>query len=114
MASLIVTFETNDRFTPITRRATDDLPASVKGTAYWLTHNTCPSGYYYTEGNQPPVPVEFINDTWYILHFSSTEHIFGTRALYRVDPNGPNVSLGRWPNDQTQLTTIQTTDLTMV
>ena len=112
MASLIVTFETNDRFTPITRRTTDDLPAHVKGTAYWLNHNTHPSGYYYTEASQPPVPVEFINDTWYILHFSTTEQIFRTRASYRIDPNDPNVGLGRWPDTQAQPLEIRTTNLT--
>ena len=102
MASLTVTFETNDRFTPITRRNTDALPTQVKGAAYWINHSTRPSGYYYTEGDQPPVPVEFINDAWYILHFSTTEQIFGTRASYRVDPNDSNVNLGRWPKTQSQ------------
>ena len=111
MASLIVTFEDNDRFTPITRRATDDLPAQVKGTAHWINHTTCASGYYYVEGNQTPVPVKFINDAWYILHYSNTEHIFGTWTSYRVDPNDPNVSLGRWPNNRTQLPETQTTNL---
>ena len=70
MASITVTWAPADSFTPIERRTTDDLPGHVKGTAYWLEHATRPSGYYYTEPNQEPVPVEFINDTWYILHFS--------------------------------------------
>ena len=112
MASLIVTFESNDRFTPVTRRTTDDLPTQVKGAAYWINHSTHPSGYYYTEGNQPPVPVEFINDAWYILHFSNTKQIFGTRALYRIDPNDSNVNLGRWPEIQSQPLETRTTDLT--
>ena len=112
MASLIVTFESNDRFTPVTRRTSDDLPLQVKGTAYWLNHTTRPSGYYYTEGSQPPVPVEFINDAWYILHFSSTEQIFGTRASYQIDPNDTNISLGRWPETQSQPLGIRTTNLT--
>ena len=73
VASLSVTWPPADAFTPIERRATDDLPPHVKGTAYWLKHETRPSGYYYTEPNQEPVPVEFINDTWYILHFTRTE-----------------------------------------
>ena len=109
VASLVVTFEDNDRFTPITRRTTDDLLTSVKGTAYWLEHSTRPSGYYYAEGTQTPVPVEFINDTWYILHYSTAERIFRTRASYRVDPNDPNIGLGHWPDYHTQLPAIQTT-----
>lgn len=116
MASITVTWECDDRFTPVTRRTTDDLPAHVKGTAYWLTHNTHPSGYYYAEPGQTPVPVEFINNAWYILHFSSTKQIFGSRASYQVDPNDPNIVLGRWPNNQTQLPTqtlqVQVTNLT--
>ena len=102
MASLSVTWPAADAFTPIERRTTDDLPPHVKGTAYWLTHETRPSGYYYAEPNREPVPVEFINDAWYILHFVCTERIYGTRTSYRIDPNDQNIGLGRWlPNDPT-------------
>ena len=120
MASVTVTWQPADGFTPINRRTTDDLPPHVKGTAYWLNHATRPSGYYYAEPNQEPVPVEFINDAWYVLHFSRTEQIFGMRESYRIDPNDPNVGLGRWhendpanPNSQiTPTVQIQVTDLT--
>ena len=120
MASLSVTWPPADGFTRIERRATDNLPPHVKGTAYWINHSTRPSGYYYAEPNQEPVPVEFINDAWYILHFVSTERIYGTRASYRVDPNDRNVGLGRWnendptnPNNQiTPTVQIRTTNLT--
>ena len=96
MASLTVTWQPADGFTPITRRTTDDLPHHVKGTAYWVNHETRPSGYYYEEPNQDPVPIEFINNAWYILHFSRSERIFRTRESYRVDPNNQNVGLGHW------------------
>ena len=120
MASLTVTWQPADGFTPIEHRATDDLPPHVKGTAYWLNLETRPSGYYYEEPNQDPVPVEFINDAWYILHFSRTEQIFGTRASYRIDPNDQNVGLGRWltndpahpDNQRTPIVQILTTNLT--
>ena len=120
MASITVTWAPADGFTPIKRRTTDNLPNHVKGTAYWINHETRPSGYYYVEPNQEPVPVEFINDTWYILHFSRTEQIFGTRASYRIDPNDQNIGLGRWlendpthPNNQrTPVIQISTTNLT--
>ena len=120
MASLSVTWQPANRFTPIERRATDDLPPHVKGTAYWLNHETRPSGYYYQEPNQNPVPVEFINDAWYILHFSRTERIFGTHESYCVDPNDQNMGLGRWlindpthpDNQHTPLIQISTTNLT--
>ena len=120
MASITVTWQPADGFTPITRRLTDDLPPHVKGTAYWINHETCPSGYYYAEPNQEPVPIEFINDAWYILHFSCTECIYGTGASYRVDPNNSNVGLGCWcendptnPNNQTTpVVQIQVTNLT--
>ena len=120
MASITVTWQPADSFTPIERRTTDDLPPHIKGTAYWLNHETRPGRYYYAEPNQEPVPVEFINDAWYILHFSRTERIFGTRESYRVDPNDQNVGLGRWlvndpahPNNQrTPVIQISTTNLT--
>ena len=120
MASLSVTWQPDDRFTPIERRTTDDLPHHVKGTAYWLEHKTRPSGYYYGEPNQDPVPVEFINDAWYILHFSQTEQIFGTRESYHIDPNNQNIGLGRWlindpahpDNQHTPVVQITTTNLT--
>ena len=120
MASLTVTWQPTDGFTPIVRQATDDLPAHIKGTAYWITHKTCPSGYYYAESKQEPTPVEFINDAWYILHFSHAERIFGTCASYRIDPNDQNVGLGRWyendpanpANQYTPTVQISTTNLT--
>ena len=120
MASITVTWQPADGFTPIERRTTDDLPPHVKGTTYWLNHETRPSGYYYAELNQEPVPVEFINDAWYILHFSHTERIYRMRVSYRINPNNPNVGLGRWlendpthPNNQcTLVIQISTTNLT--
>ena len=120
MASLTVTWPPADGFIRIERRTTDDLPSHVKGTAYWVNHSTRPSGYYYEEPGQEPVPVEFINNAWHILHFVSTERLYGTRASYRVNPDDPNVGLGKWhendpanPNNQiTPTVQIQTTNLT--
>ena len=120
MASLSVTFAPADGFTRIERRTTDELPPHVKGNAYWVNHSTRPSGYYYEEPGKEPVPLEFINDAWYLLHFVSTERFYGTRASFRVDPNDPNVGLGRWhdndpanPNNQiTPTVQIQVTNLT--
>ena len=120
MASLSVTWPPSDGFIRIERRTTNDLPLHVKGTAYWVNHSTRPSGYYYEEPGQEPVPVEFINDAWHILHFVSAERFYGTRASYRVNPNDSNIGLGRWldndpanPNNQiTPTVQIQTTNLT--
>ena len=120
MASLSITLAPNDGFTRVERRTTDDLPPHVKGNAYWVNHSTRPSGYYYEEPGKEPVPLEFINDAWYLLHYVSSERFYGTRASFRVDPNDPNVGLGRWydndpanPNNQTTPTVqIQTTNLT--
>ena len=120
MASLSVAFQPADGFTRIERRTTDDLPPHVKGTAYWVNHSTRASGYYYEEPGKEPVPVEFINDAWYLLHFVSTERFYGTRASFRVNPDDPNIALGRWyendptnPNHQiTPTVRIQTTNLT--
>ena len=118
MASLSVTFPSADGFIRIDRRTTDDLPPHIKGTAYWVNHSSRQSGYYYEEPGKEPVPIEFINDAWYLLHFVSTERIYGTRASYRVDPNDRDVALGRWyENDPanyqiTPTAQVQTTNLT--
>ena len=120
MASISVTWQPANGFTPVEHRTTDDLPPHVKGTAYWINHETHPSGYYYGEPNQDPVPVEFINDAWHILHFSRSERIFSTRESYRVDPNDQNMGLGRWyindlahpDNQHTPVIQIATTNLT--
>ena len=120
MASLSITLAPNDGFTRVERRTTDDLPPHVKGNAYWVNHSTRPSGYYYEEPGKEPVPLEFINDAWYLLHFVNSERFYGTRASFRVDPNDSNVGLGRWydndpanPNNQiTPTVQTQTTNLT--
>ena len=120
MASLSIVLAPNDGFTRIERRTTDDLPPHVKGNAYWVNHSTRPSGYYYEEPGKEPVPIEFINDAWHLLHFVSTERFYGTRASFRVDPSNPNIGLGRWydndpanPNNQiTPIVQVQTTNLT--
>ena len=120
MASLSITLAPDDGFTRVERRTTDDLPPHVKGNAYWVNHSTRPSGYYYEEPGKEPVPLEFINNAWYLLHFVSSERFYRTRASFRVDPNDPNVGLGRWlendpanPNNQiTPTVQIQTTNLT--
>ena len=120
MASITVTWQPADRFTPITCQLTDDLPPHIKGNTYWVNHETHPSGYYYEEPNQEPVPIEFINDAWYILHFSHTECIYRTHSSYQVDPNNPNVVLGCWhendlanPNNPiTPTIQVRVTDLT--
>lgn len=120
MASITVTWQPNDGFTPVTRRLTDDLPPHIKGTAHLVTHSTRPGGYYYNEPGQEPVPVEFIDNVWHILHFSHIERIYGTRQSYQIDPNNQNVGLGHWlkndpanlNNQPTQTIHVQTTNLT--
>lgn len=120
MASITVTWQPNNGFTPITQRSTDNLPQHIKGTAYWVTHSTRPGGYYYEEPGQEPVPIEFVNDVWHILHFSCTEQIFGTCLSYQIDPNNQNIGLGRWlendpanlNNQSTQIIQVKTTNLT--
>ena len=117
MASITVTWQPNDSFTPITHWTTDDLPNHIKGNAYWVSHSTHPGGYYYEEPGQEPVPVEFVNDAWYILHFSSTEWIYGACSLYQIDTAGRNIGLGHWNKNEpahpnNQIPQIQVTNLT--
>ena len=96
MVSLSVTLEPMDGFTVINRHTSDDLPPHIKGTAFWITHETWPSRYYYTEPNQQPAPVELINNTWHLLHWSSTICQFGTHELYCITPLQNSFGLGYW------------------
>ena len=120
VASITVVWQPNNSFTPINHWATNNLPDHVKGAAFWIHHNNRQGGYYYTKSNQQPAPVELINNAWHLLHYSTTEQIFGVWESYQVEPGDPSYGLGYWhehdpqhPNYQpTQVPQIQTTNLT--
>jgi hypothetical protein len=78
VASITVSLDPADRFTPIQRRLVDDLPAHVKGPAQWLTQPGRAPGYYATSESNKLEPVEFINNEWYLLAYSRNS--FGTRT----------------------------------
>jgi hypothetical protein len=78
VASITVSLDPADRFTPIQRRLVDDLPAHVKGPAQWLTQPGRAPGYYATSDSNKLEPVEFINNEWYLLAYS--RNTFGTRT----------------------------------
>ena len=93
----------------------DDLPDWIKGTAFWLTHRTIPSEYYYNSLDNQPQPIEFINYVWYLLHYSMTLWQFGLQASYIIAHQNA-YGLGYWdktdpghPNYQPPMTTIAVT-----
>jgi hypothetical protein len=78
VASLTLTFPSEDRLIPVQRRLVDDLPAHVKGSAQWLTQPGKAPGYYATSESNKLEPVEFINNEWY--HLAYIQRAFGTRT----------------------------------
>jgi len=49
----------------------------MKGTAYWINYtNSAASAYHIEDPNGTEVPTEFINNKWYLLHW--------TNSLYRT------------------------------
>ena len=51
----------------------DDLPAHIKGAAYWVEFGNADQSAYHVrdhEGNE--YPVEFINDQWYQLTWGAS------------------------------------------
>jgi hypothetical protein len=104
VASITVSLDPADRFTPIQRRLVDDLPAHVKNSAQWLTQPGRAPGYYATSESNKLEPVEFINNEWYLLAYS--RNTFGTRTGLILERGHWN--LGYWhltdPNTPITLT----------
>ena len=54
-------------------RIRDDLPAEIKGRAFWNEGaNSNISAYKLDTGNQYPITVEFINGAWYQIHWQGS------------------------------------------
>ena len=61
-------------------RIRDDLPAEIKGRAFWNEGaNSNISAYKLEVGDQYPITVEFINGAWYQIHWQ--EHHIGKYAV---------------------------------
>ena len=53
-------------------RDTDNLPQHVKNKAYWIEYdNHAASAYHIEDLGGTEVPIEFINNKWYILHWTN-------------------------------------------
>ena len=53
----------------------DDLPAEIKGRAFWNEGaNSNVSAYKLEVGDQYPITVEFINGAWYQIHWQG-QHV---------------------------------------
>jgi hypothetical protein len=80
VASIEVLFPSDTTLTSVTRQNTDNLPAHVKGIAEWKTVG--PYTGYYIPGNltrnNKPIPIEFINNSWFSLVFIESEQSFFT------------------------------------
>ncbi|KAH9024990.1 hypothetical protein EDB83DRAFT_2320022 [Lactarius deliciosus] len=106
VASLELTLDPEDQLVEVERRVLDNLPAHVKGTAYWKTSLTDRQGGYYCVIKNQVAPVEFINDAWYGLERRGFD--FFTKDSYRISRDNV-VGLGWWdpadPENPEQLLT---------
>jgi hypothetical protein len=92
VASITVSLDPTDCFTPIQCCLVNDLPAHVKGPAQWLTQPGRAPGYYATSETNKLKPVEFINNEWYLLAY--LQNSFGTRTGLILERGHWN--LGYW------------------
>ena len=102
MASLYVTFPDHNQPISITPRLSDDLPAHVKGTAYWQQQVwSCPACYFVNHENHSLQPVELINNQWYGLYILNNHWATQTSLLVST----PDVvGLGQYqPPSSTQI-----------
>jgi len=62
----------------------DDLPAHVKGVAYWVNHaNQNKNLYCFEDEKGGEWPIEFINNDWYVLRWRN--EMYQTCANGRVE-----------------------------
>ena len=62
-----------DQWQIIAPRATADLPAHIRGTAYWVDYGEPNKSYYHVkdQDDNREYAVEFINDAWHVLDWTS-------------------------------------------
>ncbi len=71
------------------RRPQPDLPDHVLGTVFWVNQDDdhpYPGYYRYTEEEDEFLPVEFVNNYWWNLHFRLYDQTFWTSEDDRYDP----------------------------
>jgi hypothetical protein len=97
VASIEVLFPSETTLTAVSQRITNNLPTHVKGTAHWTTVGPY-EGYYipavYSK-NKKPIPVKFINNSWFSLIYIDSQSTFfthGTQHIARENTFG----LGYW------------------
>ena len=77
MVTIHVKFPVDGSPIQIYTRNSDDLPQHVKQEAYWIDYdNTLASAYHIEDLSGTEVPIEFINNKWYLLHW--------TNSIYRM------------------------------
>jgi hypothetical protein len=97
VASIEILFPSDTTLTSVTRWNTDNLPAHVKGIAQWETVGRY-TGYYIPGSltkNNKPIPIEFINNSWFSLVFIESEQSFFTRKTQSIAREN-TYGLGFW------------------
>src|ERR1700744_3812256 len=99
MASINLVIRSDNKWTRVQRRHSDDLPSCVLGSAFWNTTTTDQEGGYYTTFQGQDYPVEFINDNWYSLEIRS--NLYWTREDHLILVIN-DFGLGYWTTDDPQ------------
>ena len=72
MAAIAAVFD-GEKFLSLHPRTSNDLPAHIRGAAYWVEFGNAEQSAYHVrdhEGNE--YPVAFINDQWYQLTWGAS------------------------------------------
>ena len=84
MASRIVHFPDNpEAFEVVNMRFTDDLPAHIKGRAFWKNSDHLGKGQYYiVTADSTHLLIEFINHNWYLLQWTNGRYT--TKQTWKI------------------------------
>ena len=85
MACRTLTFpEEDSTLVTVSTRFSDDLPAHIKGRAYWVSYDhLAKSQYHIALGSGGELPVKFINHRWYIIRWDEDGQYY-TKSLWRL------------------------------
>ena len=90
-------------------RIRDDLPAEIKGRAFWNEGaNSNISAYKLEVGDQYPITVEFINGAWYQIHWQLEGQHIGKYAVTADEQISNPATVGLGTRNQPLLLAIDT------
>ena len=80
----LIFLEDDSTLITVSTRFSDDLPAYIKGKAYWVSYNhLARSQYYMALRSGGELPIKFINYQWYIIHWNNNEQYY-IKSFWRL------------------------------